>query len=364
MNGEETLVDSFVTIVAPLRDAAEYVEDAVLDIDRVMNATFRHYEIVLVDDASSDDTREIVERLQRNVDNIQLYCLNRRSGLDVALVAGLDNSIGDFAITLNVQTDAANLIPALWRKAQAGSQVVCGVRTDLPKRGLNFWANRAFYRLFETVTGLRVPQGISDLRLYSRQVVGYITQNNDRHLMLRVLPFFTAHRVAILEYAATRRGQGFGRRGRSHAILSGLTILLSSSNLPLRMLTLMSVVASTLSLLFAFYVVAVALLKQHVVEGWVSLALPMAVMFFLLSTILGILSEYIYMLAQQSGNRPVYLISKESTSSVLEVQRKMNIVDGSGDFVNLTLSVAADPPAPVRSGIAPAPSLEPARGRQ
>ncbi len=339
------IFDTFITIVAPLRDAAGYVEDAVLEIDRVVKATFRHYEIVLVDDASSDDTVEIVQRLQLKVENIQLYCLNRRSGLDVALVAGLDNGIGDFVITLNVQTDPASLIPVLWQKAQAGAQVVCGVRTDLPKRGFNSWANRAFYNLFAAATGLRVPLGISDLRLYSRQVVGYIAQNNDRHLLLRVLPFFSSHRVATLEYAAVRRGKGFGRRGGSPAILSGLTMLLSSSSLPLRMLTLTSMLASTLSLLFVFYVVAVALFKRHVVEGWISIALPMAVMFFLMSTILGILSEYIYMLARHSGNRPVYLISKESTSSVLEVQRKLNTIDGGGDFAV----------APARPRIARAP---------
>ena len=117
-------------------------------------------------------------------------------------------------------------------------------------------------------------------------------------------------------------------------MLSGISILLSTSSLPLRLMTLLSLGASSLSLLFACYVVGVAVLKTHVVEGWVSLALPMAVMFFFVSTILGILSEYIYMLAQQSGNRPVYSITRESTSSVLEIQQKLNIIDGAGDFAN------------------------------
>src|SRR5262249_15146344 len=56
-------VDTFVTVVAPIRDAAEYVVDAVLEIDRVMSRGFRHYEIVLVDDASSDDTVQRIESL-------------------------------------------------------------------------------------------------------------------------------------------------------------------------------------------------------------------------------------------------------------------------------------------------------------
>ena len=79
------------------------------------------------------------------------------------------------------------------------------------------------------------------------------------------------------------------------------------------------------------FVVAVALFKRRVVEGWISLALPMAVMFFLVSTILGMLSEYIFLLAQHSGNRPVYAIFRESTSSVLEIQRRLNVVEGGGD---------------------------------
>jgi len=125
----------------------------------------------------------------------------------------------------------------------------------------------------------------------------------------------------------------------------------------------MSVMASTLSLLFAFYVVAVALLKKHVVEGWISIAFHMAVMFFFLSTILGLLSEYIYMLAQQSGNRPVYLVSKESTSSVLEIQRKLNIVDSAGDFASLTGSAQANPPQSAQPGISPSVRLQPAQER-
>lgn len=329
MNTPATAFDAFISVIVPLRDAARYVEQIVLEIDRVVRGLFRYYEIVLVDDSSRDDTVEIIQRIQKNVENLQLYCLNRRSGLDVALVAGLDNCIGDFVITVNVERDPIDLIPILWEKAQQGNEVVCGVRTDKHSR-----TNRMFYRAFETTTGLSVPAGLSDLRLYSRRVVTYITQNNDRHLLLKVLPFFASHRVATVEYAPVMRGEGFGGGRLSIAIFTALTILLASSIRPLRLLTLMSLVASSLSLLFAVYVLGVALLKQHVVEGWISLALPMAVMFFFISTILGILSEYIYMLAQQSGNRPVYSIVKESTSSAMEIQRKLNVVDGGGDFAN------------------------------
>jgi glycosyltransferase involved in cell wall biosynthesis len=332
MSVPEVTFDTFISVIVPIRDAARYVEETIIDLDRLVGGLFRHYEIVLVDDASSDATVDIIQRIQKTVGNIQAYCLNRRSGFDIALIAGLDNSIGDFVITLNVETDSYALIPRLWEKAQQGNEFVCGVRTDQIRGRLNSRLNRWFYRAFNAFTGITIPSGVSDLRLYSRRVVNYVTQNNDRHLLLKVLPFFVSHRVATIEYAALLRDGGFGNRSLSTSLVTAVAILLASSIQPLRLLTLIAILASSLSLLFAIYVVAIALFKQHVVEGWISLALPMAVMFFLMSVILGILSEYIYMLSQQSGNRPVYTIAQESTSSVMEIQRKLNVVEGGGDF--------------------------------
>lgn len=320
------IYDSLVSVIVPLRDAALMVEGLVSEIEGVIAVLFQHYEIVLVDDASEDDTVEVITRLQKRVRNIQLYCLNRRGGLEVAIIAGLDHSIGDFVVTLNPECDPPSMIPVLWERAQAGNEVVCGVRQNVSNGGLRWRLNRIFYRMYAASTGYRIPSDLSDLRFMSRRIVGYIAQNNDRHLLLKVLPFFPTRKVATVEYQPILRPGGFGRHSTLSLMFSALTILLATSVRPLRLLTLLSIIASAGSLLFAVYVVVVALFKQRVVEGWVSLALPMAIMFFLVSLVLGFLSEYIYMLAQQAGNRPVYSIGMESSSSVLEVKTQLNVV--------------------------------------
>lgn len=319
--------DSFLSVVVPLRDFGQSLEPFVEEIDLTVRASFQHYEIILIDDASEDDTVAKIKQLQAFRPNIQLYCLHRRSGLDAALVAGLDNSIGDFVITLNPETDPIPLIPGLWREAQAGIELVCGVRG--PDRGwLAARKNRLFYRAYFAATGLRIPPGASDARLYSRRVVSFMTTNNDRHLLLKVLPFFATNRASGVSYDAVARTGGFGGRSFSAELLMASVILLASSARPLRFLTFLSLTSATASLLYAIYILGVALIKKNVVEGWISLAFPMAVMFFFVSVILGILSEYMYLLVQQSGNRPVYSIASESTSSVLEIQRKLNVVHG------------------------------------
>jgi len=210
--------DTFISVVIPVRNIAPRIELIVHEVSSVVRSMFRSYEIVFIDDASQDSTVAIIMNLQRSVESLQLFCLNRSVGFDVATIAGLDNCIGDFVFILNVDTDPVDILPQLWRKTQEGNEVVTGVRYDRIRGSLRAWLSRVYYNLFHSVTGIRVPLGISSPRLYSRKVVGYITQNNDRNIMLKVLPFFSSYRIGTVEYTATSAGNSFGERhtGRSY----------------------------------------------------------------------------------------------------------------------------------------------------
>jgi polyisoprenyl-phosphate glycosyltransferase len=323
----KTEMDAVVSIIVPVQNGSAFIEGVIHGIDRIVRSLFRHYEIVVIDDGSRDGTVEKVEELQRSVPNLQLYCLNTPAGFDVALTAGLDSSIGDFVITLNPETDPVDMIGPLWEKAGQGSEFVCGVFTDGERRRRHATRRRIFSKVFEVATGLQIPAGASQFRLYSRRMVAYLTRNNDRHLMIDVLPFFISPKVTTFEYTPINLGKSFDEDSLIGGFVRAMTMLLASSARPLRLLTLMALLASFLSLLFAGWVLGVAMFKHNVVEGWISLALPMAVIFFLMSTMLGVISEYLYMLAQHSGNRPVYSIVKESTSSIIHARTTLNVVD-------------------------------------
>jgi hypothetical protein len=331
-NGAARRYEAFVSVVVPVANAGAPVEALVQRLNGVMQGAFRSYEIVLVDNGSTDDTVARIQAVQATIPNLQLYILNRRNDFGVAIVAGLDNSIGDFVFTLNPETDAPELLPEMFALMLRGSEVICGTLREQMEQPLYRWGNRQYARLLQSTVGVRVPAGMTDLRLYSRGVLSYINRNADRHLLLKMLPFMATGKVAVFPYNSMTGKAASHRRGLVRTALSSITVLLSSSVAPLRLLTLLTVAVSLLSLAYAVYVVAVALLKRNIVEGWVSIALPMAVIFFFISTILGVLSEYIFRVVQHTRNAPVYLISGESTSATSELNARLNVVQRDGEF--------------------------------
>jgi glycosyltransferase involved in cell wall biosynthesis len=331
-NGAAKRYEAFVSVVVPLGNAAADVDALVQRLNDVMQGSFRNYEIVLVDNGSTDDTVERIKALQARLPNLQLYVLNRKNDFGVVIVAGLDNSIGDFVFTLNPETDSPELLPKMFELTLSGSEVVCGTLREQLRQPLYVWGNKQYARMVRSTVGVRLPAGMTDLRLYSRAVLSYINRNADRHLLLRMLPFMATGKIAVFPYNSKTGKAASHRGGLFMTTLSSVTVLLSSSVAPLRLLSLLTVAVSLLSLAYAVYVVAVALLKRNIVEGWVSIALPMAVIFFFISTILGVLSEYIFKVVQHTRNVPVYLISGESTSSTSELNARLNVVQHDGEF--------------------------------
>lgn len=326
------IYDIFVSIIVPVRNMATRVEKTLIELDQEAKRLFSSYEIILVDDASADETVKVIGELQQRIENIQLFCLDRASGYDVAVVAGLDSSIGDVIAILNLESDPLSLLADMWAELQKGHELVCGVRKDRLRFGFRAFLNRKFYQLFNSLTGLRVPSGVASPRMFNRKVASYISLSNDRHLMIKVLPFFSSYRSGAVEYIAVENGVSFGEQSLLTATFTGITILLGSSNRPLRLFTAMSIISSAMSLLYVIYVLAVSIFNRHVVQGWMSLALPAAVISFFLSSLLGIISEYVFLLVRQGGSRPPYMIVKESTSSVLDIRKRLNVVEESGQF--------------------------------
>jgi polyisoprenyl-phosphate glycosyltransferase len=319
----------FLSVIVRVRNAALFIGPALQRLIDVMEENFRFYEIVLVDDASTDATRPIIDAIQQQARNIQLYILAQSRGDNIAVTVGLDHAIGDMIVILDLKVDPPELIPDMVGHAVQGTEIVYGLpRERLQSQGLY---NRLFGWLVYAmgrINNIDVPQAVSGYRLISRTVLNFMLEAPDRHRTLMLLPAMSGYPHATVEYdrlISQREGPPTHKR---QTFIKALDLVFSASPRPLlRVSTLMSLGISGISFVYSILVVLVGIFKQDVAPGWVSLSLQISGLFFLTCIVLAMLSEYLLQVLEMTKGGPRYHIARQGHSSRLALASTLNVVD-------------------------------------
>src|SRR5689334_11134990 len=166
--------DLLISVVTAVRDAAGYIEAFLRETAAVLDASFKDFEIVVVDNGSRDETARKIELLQLELKNIQLYCLGARVSQEMDIVIAVEQAIGDVVVTIDAVYDPPALIHDMVESFQSGTEIVYGLRRDRTRReGLSAYQLLAsiFFTLYRSMTGEDVPFAVSGFRLMSRRVV-------------------------------------------------------------------------------------------------------------------------------------------------------------------------------------------------
>lgn len=327
-----TTADCFVSVIAPLSDDADIVEAFVLETTGILRAQFANYELVLVDDGSTDDTVARVTRLLERVECVRLIRCSRRFGTEVAISAGLDTAIGDFVVVALPEMDPPALIPEMVERSRRDARTIVGVRTrrDEESFGMRIGA-RFFYWYCNRILKFNVPRNSTYFRVLSRQAVNAVAQIKDRMRFLRILSVDVGFPVEEFLYEPIHRRRERRPRRLLDAIDVAVGIVVSNSTHPLRVVTWLGLAASGLNLLYMLYVVAIYLFKHAVAEGWATLSLQISGMFFCLFLFMSVLCEYIGRIVSEVRSRPLYHTLEERNSSVVVAhEERRNVATESG----------------------------------
>jgi hypothetical protein len=221
-------------------------------------------------------------------------------------------------VTLVPRTDPTALIPTLIEDCRRGKDMLFGVRAtegrgSLPRR----LAAGLFYTLAEKIFRINILRHATYFQVYSRQALNAMVRIRDKSRYLRLISAVLGYTNRTFSYQPVARGAREPERSWSDSFALALGLLTAHSANPLRAVSLLGLFASVLNLLYAGYILAIYLLKSHVAEGWTTLSLQTAGLFFWVLLILTVLSEYIGRILGELKDRPLYFTLEEKNSSVL-----------------------------------------------
>ena len=292
-----------------------YNEEEVLsiffkEIGELLNRQHFDYEIVCVDDGSKDNTLPLLIQENQNNPKIKVLGLSRNFGKEAAMMAAVDYAIGDAIIPIDADLqDPIELIPEMIQKWQDGFDVVCAKRKS---RESDTWLKKTtanqFYKVFNKMSHVKIPQNVGDYRLMDRKVIEIVKQLPERNRFMKGLYSWPGFKTTFIEYSRSKRAAGeskFNYWKLWNFALDGLT---SFTTIPLRISTYVGLAISFLAFLYASFIIIKTLVYGIDVAGYASLLVFMLFLGGIQLIFLGILGEYIGRIFQEVKQRPIYVI--------------------------------------------------------
>lgn len=272
------------------------------------------FELLLVDDGSTDRSRDMIRRLTQTCPYTVAIFLSRNHGHQKALSAGLKFTCGDriLAIDADLQ-DPPELLGPMMKKMDEGNDVVFGQRSA--RKGETIFKKTSaalFYRLLNQMIDTSLPVDTGDFRLMSRRVVEHLNDMPEEDRFIRGMVGWLGFRQAAFQYERSARFAGETKYPLRLMLRLALNAITSFSTVPLRLATLIAVLMAGFGMLFVLYVL-VQWSLGNTIPGWSSVMIVLLTAGSAQLLTIGILGEYIGRLYMQSKRRPSYIVQEVLT---------------------------------------------------
>lgn len=270
------------------------------------------YELVVVDDGSTDRTPDLLCQLHRADPRLKYVRLARNFGHQAALTAGLARASGQAVVVMDADLqDPPEVIPDLVERWQQGYEVVYAIRRHRKESPGHRLAYALFYRLLNRVASLRIPLDAGDFCLMDRRVIDQLNALPERNRFLRGLRSWVGFRQTGVEYERQARHAGRTKYNLWRLIKLAVDGLVSFSYLPLRIASSLGFVVSTISLTVGLYYLVLRLMGSREPAGFAALIVAVLFLGGVQLITIGIMGEYVGRIFDEVKERPVYIPLEE-----------------------------------------------------
>jgi glycosyltransferase involved in cell wall biosynthesis len=302
-------------VVAPVYNEEEALPELRRRLEAALSALADGYEVVCVDDGSTDGSATFIEQWSRSADDVVLVQLSRNFGMEIAMSAGLDYATGHYVVLMHADLqDPPELVPdMLTLAAEEGADVVYAQRIGRDESRIKRFLATGFYAAMRRLARVPYQGQAGDFRLMSRRVVDTVRAMPERRRFLRGMVAWVGFKQVPIEYRRAGRTSG---GGASYPALFRLAIeaVTSFSDVPLNLASYLGAGAATLSALSA--ATLLVLTAAGAISASISLWILVAVLFIsgVQLIFIGVLGRYVAHVHDQVVGRPLYLVSRVVTS--------------------------------------------------
>ena len=322
-----------ISIVIPIYNESENIADLDSRLNNVLKTLNLSYEIIYVDDGSSDGSIDLLKTICQTNVNVRTIRLQRNFGQHAAIFAGFKHVTGDLIVTLDA--DLQNPPEEIPKLISALNPEIDVVATWRQQRNDNLW-RRITSRAINTLINAILKSNLKDygcmLRLYRRSVVEAMLKIQDKTLFIPALASWLKFRIKEIPVQHTERKKGKSKYPIFHLLRLNFDLITTMSILPIQAISFLGLISAGFGLLLGFYILYRRFVLGPEVEGVFTLFAFTFILFGILLIVLGIIGEYIARIHLQVTNRPLF-IEKE----IISIKSNENSTSGYCDKKNVIL---------------------------
>ena len=302
-----------ISLVVPCHNEENVIDLFLRKTIPILRSLDRSYEIVFINDGSTDRTLEAMLKAKEKYKNIRILNLSRNFGKEAALTAGIEHSKGEVVIPIDVDLqDPPELIIQFIEKWKEGYDIVLAKRVDRSNDTLfkRVSAN-LFYKLHNKISDIYIPENVGDYRLLSKKAVNALKMLPENQRFMKGLFAWIGFKTTTIEYTRTKRINGkssFNIKKLWNFAIDGIT---SFSTAPLRVWLYIGTVISIISFLYGSFIIVKTLIFGRDIPGYASLLTTILFLGGIQLIGIGILGEYIGRIYKEAKRRPPYIIENE-----------------------------------------------------
>jgi len=298
-----------ISVVSPVYHAEKLVKDLVASIVRSLEPITVDYEIILVEDGSSDGSWRAIEEECRANPNVVGMKLSRNFGQHYAISAGLLRARGQQVIVMDCDLqDRPEEIPRLISKAEEGYDIVLAGRTSRRDRWFKRASSWMFYGVLSWLTGAKQDPAIANFGIYSNKVIAAVNSMPESIRYFPTMIRWVGFRTAVIDVEHARRAQGNTSYSFRKLFCLALDICLAYSDKPLRIVVGTGFVVSLIGFAFAAFTIVLAIRGQIDVLGYASLIVSLWILAGLIIFIVGVVGLYVGKCFEGVKRRPSFII--------------------------------------------------------